>query len=86
MILITFYYLKMASEEIFKRKQYLIFKKVIIISYLIVMATMIGCMVWIKVHNLRGRELCVEPSFIILRFAALICSLIFLIITCFIKK
>ena len=59
MILITFYYLKMASEEIFKRRQYLIFKRVIIVSYLIVMAIMIGCMVWIITNDYRGRELCV---------------------------
>ena len=59
MILITFYYLKMASEEIFKRKQYLIFKRVIIVSYLIVMAIMIGCMVLIITNDYRGRELCV---------------------------
>jgi polyferredoxin len=62
LILITFYYLRCASEEILKRRHYLIYKQVIALFFIFMTVVMIsgGIVIFIKIENggLSSKDLC----------------------------
>ena len=94
MMLITFYYLKMASEQIFQREQYLRFKWSLVATYVFFMTLMIYSMIKIYVlldlgtsnpDGLEADQLCISWNYMSLRWGEVICSIIFLIITVFVQ-
>lgn len=89
MVLITFYYLKMASEQIFERDQYLRFKTALMATYIFFMSLMIYSMIKIYMimdsGELETDQLCISWNYMSLRWGEVICSIIFLIITVFVQ-
>ena len=85
MMLITFYYLKMASEQIFTRTQYIRFKWTLITAYSIFMTLMVysALNIFIDLYSkaILHSQLCISWHYMSLKWGELICSVIFLIIT-----
>ena len=89
MIMLTFYYLKMASEQIFSRIQYLRFKWTLLFTYAIFMSLMlfssIAVYVQLDAGTYRPDQLCISWNFLSLRWGEIFCSMVFLIITVFVQ-
>jgi hypothetical protein len=85
LILIIFYYVRCASEEIFRRKTYLIYKKVIAVFFLFMNGIMIsgGIIIFLKLENneLSSTELCRELVYLSFKWGPAISSFIFLILS-----
>ena len=81
LILITFYYVRCASEEILRRRTYLIYKKVIAIFFIFMTFIMIsgGIIIFVKIENgLSSKDLCLELEFLSFKWGPAISSFIFL--------
>ena len=83
LILITFYYLRCASEEILRRRSYLIYKQIIAFFFILMTVMMIsgGIVIYIKLRDgLSPRDLCMEMQFLTFKWGPAISSFIFLIL------
>ena len=85
MAVIVFYYLKMASEEILRAKQYQCFKVTLLLVTTVILVFMLGgwltIMKWlsdVNKYEIYPDDLCVLPIFRIFRVCPVIISLIFL--------
>lgn len=58
MMLITFYYFKMASEELINRKRYLILKKSMIVLFLTINSIFFACA--ITLFKNKEKHLCIQ--------------------------
>lgn len=83
LIFITFYYLRCASEEILKRRSYLIYKQVIALFAILITFLMIsnGIVIFVKLEEgLKPRDLCLHMEYLSFKYGPAISSLIFLIL------
>lgn len=83
LILITFYYLRCASEEILRRRSYLIYKQVITGFFIFMTVIMIsgGIVIFIKLRDgLNSKDLCLEIQFLSFKWGPIISSFIFFIL------
>jgi len=83
MVLLTFYYLKMASSLL--KNQYQCFKYILAISYIVLMVMMTECGITLVIKQQKGlykwNSLCSKIQFLALRWGPVIISFFFLIIT-----
>lgn len=86
MMAFIYYFLTAASEELFKRKQYLKYKTILIVTYSLFSVLMLACAIWCYVDvatmHTRGIEFCIKPYYLILRWGPFVASIVFLIYTC----
>ena len=83
LILMTFYYLRCASEEILRRRSYLIYKQVIAGFFIFMTVIMIsgGIVIFIKLRDgLSSKDLCLEFQFLSFKWGPIISSFIFFIL------
>ena len=84
MMLISFYYLKMASDLIFNKKQYYQFKRLMFSIYFIFMSALITMYVFVATDlssgNLQLNNICIHKSYLAYKFSELLCALIFFIV------
>ena len=84
MMLISFYYLKMASDLIFNKKQYYKFKRLMFSIYFIFMFALITLYVFVATDLSSGKlqlqNICVHKSYLAYKYSELICALIFFIV------
>jgi hypothetical protein len=83
LILITIYYLRCASEEILRRRSYLIYKQCLGIFFIgtTVIMTSGGVLVFIKIENgLSSKDLCLELEYLSFKWGPTISSLFLLIL------
>ena len=84
LILITFYYLRCASEEILRRRSYLLYKQVIATFFIFMTVIMIsgGIVIFYKIEHghITSKQLCKEMEFQSFKWGPTISSFIFLIL------
>lgn len=84
LLLVIYYYLRMASEEILKRHVYLIYKTSLKIYFIFINSLMIVCGIIIyhriNIEKTSGNKLCIELEFQLYRWGSAITSIIFLIL------
>lgn len=89
LLLVTFYYLKMASEELFTRQRYLLFKRTILIFYSLFMIFMCigGIKVYFDIKNgTTSDEMCINMAYLSFRWGPLLASLLLSVISICIWK
>ena len=90
LLLVAFYYLKAASEELFSRARYLLFKRTIIIFYFVFMVFMCvgGVLVYndIKSGEVTSDQICINVTYLSFRWGPMLASLLLSVISIFIWK
>lgn len=90
MMLFVSFYLRMASEELFKRKGYLCFKRVLLGMYFIFTCLMLCCGIYAFIEltegHIRPESLCIKIYFVALRWGPLLATIVFLVFACLIHQ
>ena len=88
MMLLTFYYIKIASEHIFAKEGQVRLKMIMVGIYAVFMIIMISACVGLAIdldeRNIREDQLCISSYNLMFKWSEIFCSIILLIITAFV--
>ena len=88
-VLIMYYYLSQASEQVFPKHQELKFKfafgSLYFLFLIILFWSMISIIVMLDANQLNSQQLCISSNYMVIRWLLLIFPIIFLIITAYVQ-